>query len=122
MTIWEKVIINMEKPAKKIAAGAAVFSERVRAEIAIARLKIRLDEVRSVVREQERLIGRRVLQLRKKDELPRTTDLLLRDEEIVMALAEITSREKDLEDIYSEIENEQASFRDAEKSREESAQ
>jgi phospho-N-acetylmuramoyl-pentapeptide-transferase len=42
--------------------------------------------------------------------------------QIVMALAEITSREKDLEDIYSEIENEQASFRDAEKSREESAQ
>jgi hypothetical protein len=59
--------------------------------------------------------------LRKKDELPRTTEHLLQDEEIVAALAELTVREKDLEDLYEEIAREQAAVREAEKAGEETA-
>ncbi len=110
MTIWEKVIVNLEKGAKRVNAGAALFSERVRVEIAIAKLRIRQGEVESLIREQEQIIGRKVVALLHQDELPRTTEQLIKDEAIVTALAEIVSRERDLEDIRNEIANEQAVF------------
>lgn len=111
MTIWEKVIINVEKGAKRVTAGAALFSERVRVEIAVAKLRIRQDEVKSLIREQEQIIGRKVVGLLQQDELPRTTEQLIKDEVIVMALAEIVARERDLDDIQSEIAAEQAAFK-----------
>ncbi len=45
VTIWEKAVLNMQKGSRKIAAAAAVFSERVKAELTIVRLRIRIDEV-----------------------------------------------------------------------------
>jgi hypothetical protein len=122
MTIWEKVIVNLEKGAKKITGIAALFSERVKAEIAIARLRIRLDEVRSLISQQERIIGRKLVDLRNKDEMPKSSDQLLRDEDIVAALAEITAREKDLEDIFDDIARQQSAVKQAEKAGEETAQ
>lgn len=119
MTIWEKVIVNVEKGAKRVMVSAALVSERVKAEIALARLRIRLDEVQALIREQERIIGRTILDLMKSDELPKETEQLLKDEKIVAALAEVVSREKDLDEIYAEIAGEQASFRSAEKARRE---
>lgn len=121
MTIWEKVIVNIEKGSKRIMAGAALFSERVRVEIAVARLRIRMDDVKSLIREQEQIIGRKLINLKNSDELPKTTELLMTDEEIVTALAELTSRERDLEDIRNEIENEQAVFKEAHKPEENNA-
>ncbi len=117
MTIWEKVVVNLEKGAQKMTAGAAVFSERVKAEIAIMRLRIRRDEVRSILREQYEIIGRKLVELNQKEALPKTTELLLREEEIVTALAEIAAREKDLEEIRNQIANERAAFTIQEKSR-----
>lgn len=121
MKLWEKVIVNMERGSQKLTAGAAVFSERVKAEIAMVRLRIRRDEVRSILKEQHRIIGGKIVELSKKDALPKTTDLLLRDEEIVTALSEITAREKDLEDIQAQIANEYAAFTIQEKSGDEEA-
>ena len=118
MTIWEKVIVNLEKGTRKFTAAAIVFSERIKAEISIARLRIRLDEIRSLIDEQYRVIGRKVVDLKKKDALPKTADQLVKDEEIVTALAEIVSREKDLEDLNNEIANEQAAFKPAPKRKE----
>lgn len=115
MTIWEKVIVNIESGSRKIMAGAALFSDRIRVEIAVARLRIRMDEVKSLIREQEQIIGRKIVDLKNSGELPKSAELLMADEEIVTALAEITSREKDLEDIKDEIENEQAVFKGTEK-------
>jgi hypothetical protein len=112
MTIWEKVIVNLEKGAKRLSAGAALFSERVRVEITIAKLRIRQDEVRSLIREQEQIIGRKLVDLMQEDELPRTTEELIKDEVIVTALAEIVSRKRDLDDIQNEISAEQASFKE----------
>jgi hypothetical protein len=121
MALWEKVIVNVERGAKRVAVSAAFFSERVRAEIALARLRIRLHDVQSLIREQEALIGRTVVSLRKKGELPEKTDMLLREEFIVTALAEIEAREKDVDDIRDEIAHEQTMIRAAEKSAEEKA-
>lgn len=118
MTVWEKVIVNMEKAGEKITAGAALFSERVRAEIAIVRLRIKLDELRSLINEQYGVIGRKIVELEKKDALPRTTDQLVNEEDIAAALSEIAAREKDLRELYHEIENEQSAFKPAEKNKE----
>jgi hypothetical protein len=121
MTIWEKMIVNMERGTKRIAVSAAFFSERVRAEIALVRLRIRLHDVQSLIREEEALIGRTIVSLRKEGKLPEDTDVLLRDEFIVTALSEIEAREKDLEEIRDEIAHEQTLFRAAEKGTEETA-
>jgi hypothetical protein len=121
MTIWEKVIVNMERGTKRIAVSAAFFSERVRAEIALVRLRIRLHDVQSLIREQEAQIGRTIVSLRKNGKLPEDTDALLREEFIVTALSEIEAREKDLDDIRHEIAHEQTAFRATEKGAEERA-
>ncbi|OGW36589.1 MAG: hypothetical protein A2010_03185 [Nitrospirae bacterium GWD2_57_9] len=111
MTIWEKVVVNIERGAQKITAGAALFSDRVRAEISLARLRIRRDDVRSSIAEQERIIGRKFIELTKEDELPRTSEQLLKDEDILAALSEIVARERDLEDIQNEILKVQEAFK-----------
>ncbi len=120
MTIWEKVIVNIERGAHRVSAGAALFSERVRAEIALARLRIRRDEVRTAINEQYGVIGRTLVELMQKDRLPHTTEQLLKEEQIVTAVAEINSRERDLADIQIEIANEQTLFK-PEKTKEETA-
>lgn len=118
MTIWEKVLVNMEKGVKKVTDGAALFSERVRAEIAIARLRIRLDELRSGIGQQYQVIGRRVVLLQKGEDPPKTMELLMKEEEIVAALAEIAARERDISDLQIEIANEQAVFKQPERPQE----
>jgi hypothetical protein len=115
MTIWEKIAVNLEKGVSRTKAGAALFSERVRAELNLVRLRIKLEGVRTALKEQYGLIGRRIVDLQKSDTLPANVDSLLRDEEITAALAEIIRRERDLEDIRTEIANEQAVLRPVEK-------
>ncbi len=117
MTIWEKVIVNLEKGAKKTTAWAALFSDRIKAEIAVARLRIRIDEVKSRINDQYRIIGRKISELDKKDELGAVSQLV-KEEDIITALDEISAREKDLEDLYNQVANEQTAFKTAEKSRE----
>ena len=115
MTIWEKAILNMQKGVGKLSMLAATFSERVRAEINIARLRIRLDEVRGLIDEQYRAIGRRIVELKTADKLPRTAEELVSDELITAAAAELEARQRDLEDLQKEIESEQAAYKPAEK-------
>ncbi len=111
MAIWERVAVNLETGARKLAAMAAIFSERVKAEIAIVRLRIRLDEVRSRIDELHRIIGRRVVDLANRAAIPKTGEQLLKDEDIAAALAEIVARKKDIEDLNEQIESEQAAFK-----------
>ncbi|HXY53999.1 MAG TPA: hypothetical protein VEM40_04925 [Nitrospirota bacterium] len=111
MAIWERAAVNLERGARKIAAIAAIFAERVKAEIAIVRLRIRLDEVRSRIDELHRMIGRRVVELANRAAIPKAGEQLLKDEDIAAALAEIVARKKDLEDLNGQIENEQSAFR-----------
>jgi hypothetical protein len=118
MTIWEKAIINMQKGSRKIFTSAAVFSERVKSEIAMARLRIRLDEVQSRIDEQHRTIGRHLVDLKNRTALPRTTELLIGSEEITAALAEIEAREKEKEDLLAEIAAERTAFTSAAKNKE----
>jgi hypothetical protein len=111
MTIWEKAVHNMQRGAQRLSATAVIVSERLKAEIAIARLRIRLDEVKTLVDEQYRIIGRRFLNLAKGDALPRTSEQLVKDEEIAAAMTEIEARKKEMEDLHNEISAGQAAFK-----------
>jgi len=111
MTIWEKAVLNMQKGAQKLSTAAVLISERVKAELMIARLRIRLDELQSRINERYQVIGRRVVNLAKGDALPKTPEQLVRDEEIAAAMTEIDAFKKDREDLYGEIEREQAVFK-----------
>ncbi|HSQ77679.1 MAG TPA: hypothetical protein VLN91_02195 [Nitrospirota bacterium] len=118
MTIWEKAVLNMQRGAQKLSATAVIVSERLKAEITIARLRIRLDEVRSQMNEQYRIIGRRVVNLANGAALPRTSEQLVKDEEIAAAMTELDARKKEVEDLHNEIANEQAAFEPAAKQEE----
>jgi len=111
MTVQEKAIINLQKGIQKITVFAAMFAERVRVELHIVRLRIGINEARNRLAESHRSIGRKVVDLHKRAELPKTTEQLMKDGEIVSALAEIADREKELLDLNNEILNEQEMFK-----------
>jgi hypothetical protein len=111
MTIWEKAVLNIQRGARKIAAFAATFAERVRAEISVVRLRIRIQEVQSRIEELYRLIGRRLVSLHKQDALPKASDQLLKDEEIVAAIVELADREQEIVELNTEIRNIQTDVR-----------
>ncbi len=115
MTVWEKAILNMQKGTHRIAATASVIAERVRCEINIIRLRIKLDEVQARIDDQYRIIGRRVVNLKNGDALPKTAEQLVNDEQIAAAVAEIEARRKEREDLQQEIAHEQAAFKPASK-------
>jgi hypothetical protein len=111
MNIWEKVVLNMQKGSKNVAATAATFSERVRVEVAIVRLRLRIDEVSFRIDELHRTVGRKLVNLQKKNALPKTTDQLLKDEDIVAAIVELADREQEIEELNKEIKNIQTDFK-----------
>lgn len=111
MTIWEKVTVNLEKASKKISTMAALFADRVKAEITLVRLRLRRDELQSLINEQYQIIGRRIVDLGKKNLLPRSTDQLMSEEDIVAAVTEIATRERELEELSQEISREQDAFK-----------
>jgi hypothetical protein len=121
MTIWEKTVLNMQKGAHKISATAAVFSERIKAEIAIARLRIRMNEVQALIDEQHRDIGRLIVDLAQRNELPKTTEQLLAIDDIASAMNELEERVKELGELNAEVKNEQDAFKPVTKQAEDTA-
>lgn len=110
MTIWEKAIQNIQKGNKKIAAAAGTLSERVKVELALVRLRIRIDEVQARIDGLHRSIGRRIIDLKKQETLPKATEQLLKDDEIVKAMAELADREQEIGELKAEMQNVQVDF------------
>jgi vacuolar-type H+-ATPase subunit D/Vma8 len=119
--IWGKVISNMQKGSDKLMAAAAMFSERVRAELNIMRLRIRTDNVQESVNEQYRIVGHTLVELNISGSLPKLAEQLLQDEKIAAALLEIAVLEKELDRLNDEIKNEASGLRPAPKQKEEPA-
>lgn len=115
MNIWERVAINIQKGLERAAAFAAFFSERVKVELKIVRLRIRIDTVQKRIDALHGIIGRRVLELRSSDAAPRSTEQILKDEAISAAITEIAEREKEIEDLNLELSREAASAASANK-------
>lgn len=113
MTIWGKTILNIEKGGRKLAVAAATFSEWAKAELTIIRTRIRIDEAQRGIDEQQRLIGRKITDLRKQDALPKSTEQLLKDEAISIALTEIADREKELEELMTELKSIRTDYKTA---------
>ena len=115
MTIWEKAVLNMEKGTRKLAVAAATFSEWAKAQLAVIRLRIRIDEAQEGIDELHRQIGRKVTDLRKQDALPKATEQLLKDEVVSIALTELADRERELEELKTELKNVRSEYKSAEK-------
>jgi predicted nucleic acid-binding Zn-ribbon protein len=115
MTIWEKAILNMQRGIKRISIAAALFADRVRVEINIVRLRIRIDEVQERIDAQHQAIGRKVVNLTRGEALPIMTEQLVKDEEITAAMAELTDCKQEIEELRNTIVDEQASMKTAQK-------
>jgi hypothetical protein len=113
MTIWEKTVLNIEKGGRKLTVAAATFSEWAKAELAVIRLRIRIDEAQRGIDELHRQIGRKITDLGKQDALPKSTEQLLKEETISIALAEITERERELEELKTEMGSIRADYKTA---------
>jgi methyl-accepting chemotaxis protein len=117
MTIWEKAILNMQRGVQRISVAAVLFAERVRVEIAIVRLRIRINEVQARIDELYQGIGRKVVTLAMGDALPKMSEQLVQIEEISEAMHELTDRKQEIEELNDKIRSE-ALFKTAPKRRE----
>jgi hypothetical protein len=122
MTIWEKAVVNVQQGVQKVNAVAAVFSERVKAEIAIVRLRIRINEIQKRIEELYQIIGRIIVDLKNRGEIPKTTEQLLKDEDIVVAMNELEDQKKEIEDLQTEIRIEQEALKPALKQKEDTTE
>ena len=122
MTIWEHAVLSIQKGAQKVVAGAAVFSERVKTEIALARLRIKMNEVQARIDELHRIIGRKVESLHRGGAMPKSSDQLIKDEDIEISMNELVERKQEAEELRNEMKREQDMFRQAAKHGEDKAE
>ncbi|MDA8100176.1 MAG: hypothetical protein M0042_11155 [Nitrospiraceae bacterium] len=106
MALWDKTLLNLQKGYDRITAFASVFSERLKAEINITRIRIRIDEVQGEIAEQHRLIGEKLLDARNKGDLPPGCDAFFRGDDVAAALERISLAEKGLENLRDELKGE----------------
>ena len=118
MTIWEKAVLNMQRGAQRISVAAVLFAERVRVEIAIVRLRIRINEVQARIDELHQSIGRKLVNLATGDALPKTSEQLVQNEDISVAMHELTDRKQELEELHNKIRSEQNLFKKTPKRKE----
>jgi hypothetical protein len=106
MSLWEQTLINVQKGYDRLTTFAATFSERVKAEITIMRVRLQIDAARARMDEQHRVIGRVLLDLRESDNLPPSFDLFFKNSDIATALEKIGACERDLENLKDELRSE----------------
>jgi methyl-accepting chemotaxis protein len=115
MTIWEKSVLNMQRGAQRVSVAAVLLADRVRAEISIVRLRIRIGEVQARIDELYQIIGRKFVALAMGDALPKTSEQLVQIEEIANAMHELTDRKQELEELSNKIMGEQTLIKTAPK-------
>jgi hypothetical protein len=106
MTVWEKTLTNLQKGYAKLESFAATFSDRVKAEITIMRLRMQIDGIQAKVREQQQFIGQKLLEMKENDTLPSTFDLLFKNYEIASAVNKIERYQKDREILLDDLRRE----------------
>lgn len=111
MSIWDKTMLNLQKGHDKLLAFAATFSERVKAEITILRVRTQIDDVRDRIGEQQRIIGEQLLALRDTGTLPKEVDQLFLNSDVASAIETIVRCERDLENLKDELRSEARALR-----------
>lgn len=119
MTVREKTLINLQKGYDKLTSFAAIFADRVRAEITTVRLKIRIDGMQEKISEQQQLIGKTLLQLKENNDLPRTFELFFQNDEIAAAVEKIERYQRDTEILLDDLQRESEVLKPASASHEE---
>jgi len=119
MTIWENAILNMQRGSRRISVAAVLFADRVKVEIEVVRLRIRIDEVQERINELYQAIGRKVVNLARGEALPQTTEQLLQEEEIAAVMSELVDRKQEIESLHGRIASERDSVKIARKHTEE---
>jgi hypothetical protein len=106
MTIWEKSLISIQKGYGKLMSFAANVSERAKAEINIIRLRMQIDALRDTIGEYHRSIGKKLLEMKDTDSLPKSFDLFFTSSEITAHLEKIDRAQKDLEILLDDLRHE----------------
>jgi hypothetical protein len=106
MTVWEKTLINIQKGYGKLMSFAANVSERAKAEINIIRLRMQIDDLRDTIGDYHRSIGKKLLERKDTDSLPKSFDLFFTSSEITADLEKIDRAQKDLEILLDDLRHE----------------
>jgi len=106
MTVWEKSLINLQKGYGKLMSFAATVSERAKAEINIIRLRMQIDALRGTIGDYHRSIGKKLLEMKDNDALPKSFDLFFTSSEITGQLEKIDRAQKDLEILLDDLRHE----------------
>jgi hypothetical protein len=106
MTVWEKTLINLQKGYGKLMFFAANASDRIKAEIIIIRLRMQIEALRNAIGDHHRSIGKKLLEMKDNDTLPKSFDLFFSSSEIITYLEKIDRAQKDLEILLDELRHE----------------
>lgn len=106
MSFWEKTIGNVQRGHERLLSFAATFSERLRAEINIVRLKIQIEGLRRQISEQHQIIGRKALELKVDGSLPRTWELFFQLDDVAAAVENAERLEKEEEILQDDLQHE----------------
>jgi ArsR family metal-binding transcriptional regulator len=107
MTIWEKAVISAQKGSAKLLSFAAIFAERIRAEIELVRLRMNIDAVQKRIDDLHRAIGKRVVSLKDSGDVPKSVANLFKDEEVSASLDELSRYQNELHDLQSQLSEQQ---------------
>ncbi len=109
MTLFDKVLINLHKGAEKLKWGAAIFSERIKFELGIIRMRIRINSIRERINELYAQIGRRAaaLSAANAEQLRAPLAEFLKSDEVAAALEEIEKLLKEIDEITADLAREQ---------------
>ncbi len=106
MPLWDRTLTNLQRGHDKLTALAQTFSERVKAEITIIRVRMQIDDIREKMAGQHGIIGRKLMELRTGGALPQSFELFFKDSEVISALEKIAQYERDLENLKDELRSE----------------
>ena len=105
MSIWEKAALNIQKGSRRMGVLAATFSDRVKTEIAIVRIKMKIDEVQEQIDDLHRLIGKKVAGLAADETASGTVQQFFKDTEISVAMSELADRSKERLELDDDLRN-----------------
>jgi hypothetical protein len=108
MTLFDKVLINLHRGFEKLKFGAVVFSERVRFELNVIRMRIRVNELRARAGELYARIGQKAAGFRDGEARPEFFEDFLKDDEVMAAIEEIAKLNKEIDEITADLAREEA--------------
>jgi len=108
MTLLDKVLINLHKGSEKLKRGAAIFSERIKFELGVVRMRIRINTIHERINELYSLIGRRATALRDADaeQLNDSLSHFFKNDDVASALEEIEKLLKEIDEITADLARE----------------